>query len=90
MRTTVDMPDALYRTLKARAALIGVPLRELVQRLIEAGLRSTATTSPTQPTGHGPPPVIIPAKGKPIQAVSTSEFKQLDDLEDERRNARFA
>jgi len=32
-----ELPEELYRTLKARAALGGITLRELVQRLIEAG-----------------------------------------------------
>lgn len=35
MRTTVDIPDALYRDAKVQAALRGIPLRELV----EEGLR---------------------------------------------------
>src|SRR6516162_6776918 len=30
MRTTLDFPDDLYRSLKARAALSGVPVREIV------------------------------------------------------------
>jgi hypothetical protein len=39
MRTTVDLPDDLYRALKARAALSGTTMRELIRRLIEQGLR---------------------------------------------------
>ena len=35
MRTTVDLPDNLFREAKAQAALEGVPLRDL----IEAGVR---------------------------------------------------
>lgn len=35
MRTTVDIPDALYRDAKVQAALRGIPLRDLV----EEGLR---------------------------------------------------
>ncbi|MBI3926759.1 MAG: ribbon-helix-helix protein, CopG family [Armatimonadetes bacterium] len=33
MRTTIDLPDDLYRTLKARAALNRVTLRELIRRV---------------------------------------------------------
>jgi hypothetical protein len=36
MRTTVDIPDELYREAKARAALDGIRFRDL----IEAGLRA--------------------------------------------------
>ena len=35
MRTTVDLPDNLFREAKAQAALEGVPLRDL----IETGVR---------------------------------------------------
>ena len=38
MRTTIDLPDSLYRTLKARAALEGLPMKDLVRRLVERGL----------------------------------------------------
>jgi plasmid stability protein len=38
MRTTLDLPDELFRTLKARAALEGTTLKEIVQRLVRAGL----------------------------------------------------
>ena len=38
MRTTIDLPDELYRTLKTRAAISGVTLRELIRGLIVQGL----------------------------------------------------
>lgn len=38
MRTTIDIPDALYRELKAKAALEGLPMKYLVRRLVERGL----------------------------------------------------
>lgn len=38
MRTTIDLPDAAYRTLKARSALDGLPTQELLRRLVERGL----------------------------------------------------
>jgi hypothetical protein len=38
MRTTIDIPDALYRELKAKAALEGLPMKDLVRRLVEHGL----------------------------------------------------
>jgi hypothetical protein len=30
MRTTVDIPDAVYRQLKAKAALAGQPVKEVI------------------------------------------------------------
>jgi hypothetical protein len=38
MRTTVDIPDPLYRRLKAKAASRGCSVKELVLRGIEAEL----------------------------------------------------
>jgi len=35
-----EIPDAIHRALKARAAMEGVTIRELLTRLIAAGLES--------------------------------------------------
>jgi hypothetical protein len=39
MRTTLDIPEALFRHLKARAAIQGSTLRDLVVDLVEKGLQ---------------------------------------------------
>jgi hypothetical protein len=87
MRTTVDLPDELYRALKIRAASSGVTLRHLVERLVEQGLR--------QPSGAAgrpgePPPVIIPPRGVPIAAVPRAELARLEEEEDQAKHARSA
>jgi hypothetical protein len=38
MRTTVDIPDPIYRQLKSRAALQGCSVRQLILQGVEAGL----------------------------------------------------
>jgi hypothetical protein len=43
MRTSLDIPDPLFRHLKARAALEGSTLRDLVLNLVQLGLNSNAT-----------------------------------------------
>jgi hypothetical protein len=48
MRTTIDIPDELYRSLKARAALSGLPVQDVVTRLIDLGLRSVSSAAPTR------------------------------------------
>ncbi|HXG03045.1 MAG TPA: ribbon-helix-helix protein, CopG family [Candidatus Binatia bacterium] len=90
MRTTIDLPDDLYRALKARAALSGTTLRELVRRLVEQGLRQ-----PSAPPGPGasrrqPPPVIIQPTGRPIAALSRDRVRRLEEEEDEAKHARSA
>jgi hypothetical protein len=89
MRTTIDIPEDLYRTLKARAGLSGVTLRELVQRLIERGLRSS-TGGHAPRTRFDPPPVIIPPRGKPIPALPCAKLRRLEEKEDEAKHARSA
>jgi hypothetical protein len=41
MRTTVDIPDELFRRIKAQAALEGVSLREVVERALRLVLAPT-------------------------------------------------
>jgi hypothetical protein len=44
MRTSLDIPDPLFRHLKARAALEGSTLRDLVLNLLQLGLNSPASS----------------------------------------------
>lgn len=85
MRTTFELPDELYRTLKTRAAISGVTMRELVQRLIEQGLRepAVAPTSRERPD----PPVIVPATGRPI-SINPDDFRHLEEADDLERHDR--
>lgn len=47
MRTTVDIPDALYRELKSKAAKESRSVKELILRSVEGDLRSVATSKLT-------------------------------------------
>jgi hypothetical protein len=38
MRTTIDIPDALYRRLKARAAAEGKPAKALILKAVEQAM----------------------------------------------------
>lgn len=40
MRTTIDIPDALYRRLKARAAAEGQPAKALILKAVEQVLEA--------------------------------------------------
>lgn len=90
MRTTIDIPDELYRSLKARAALSGVPVREVVMHLIGLGLRSDPSASGARDRRHGMPPVAIPARGTPIAALSRADMARIEEIEDEAKHARSA
>jgi len=47
MRTTLDIPDPLFRHLKARAAIEGITLRELMLSLVARGMNAAADSVPT-------------------------------------------
>ena len=64
MRTTLDLPDPLFRQLKSRAALEGTTLKQLIREAIERGL-----SAPPGPAGEArersTPPKI--ALGRPLR-----------------------
>ncbi len=47
MRTTLDLPDELYREPKRRAAEEGVPLKRLVAELLRRALLAPGAAAPT-------------------------------------------
>jgi plasmid stability protein len=85
MRTTIDLPDDLYRTLKVRAGMSGLSLKQLVQQLIEQGMRSPRA-KPSEGR-HAPPPVIISPRGVAIPALSGEEIRRIEEEEDEAKHA---
>jgi hypothetical protein len=88
MRTTVDLPDGLYRQLKARAALGGLKVRELIARYLEQGLQSPLE-SPSGPP-RSEPPVAIKRTGRPIRALTRAQLRRLDEADEVARHARSA
>lgn len=81
MRTTIDMPDSLYRQLKARAAL-GRPVKDLVGMLLQRGLATTeAAASPAR--GRSALPTRAVASAFPLPAPSNAAlFELLDEAPD--------
>jgi len=84
MRTTIDLPDSLYREVKAQAALSGLTLKDLISRFVEAGLRREM---PYPPGGERSlPPVIREATtGRVIPALSREAIRRIEVAEDESR-----
>ena len=73
MRTTIDLPDALFRKTKALAALQGSSMKDLIIRAVE---RETATPQPKPRRGRLKLPVIKSWKGPKLD-LSNFDF---DDL----------
>ena len=82
MRTTLDLPDEIFRRLKAEAALRGYKLKELLALFIERGLNE----GPLPPAAQSPRPVYaIPiareADGTVTPALSNAQLQAILDDE---------
>jgi hypothetical protein len=81
VRTTLDLPDDLFRQVKAKAALEGATLKQTLTRYIESGLRQPARLS-GQPARRSPLPVV-PRRGKGVIPNLTAELQaRLEEEED--------
>ena len=63
MRTTLDLPDSLFRSLKARAAVDGKSLKDLFVEFAQQGL---ARREPAMQEPRSPFPVLVASGGKPM------------------------
>ena len=83
MRTTLDLPDSLFREVKARAAQNGMSLKDLLTRYVEAGLRSGAPDG-RKPRTRSLPPVAIRRDPSlpPTQARDNRALSELQAIED--------
>lgn len=83
MRTTLDLPDPLFRELKARAARQGVKMKELLAIFIEDGLRGRKSSA-SKATARSPIPIARRATGKPIRPLNNAQIAKIFDAEDAR------
>lgn len=92
MRTTIDLPDSVLRQAKARAALEGLTLKELITSYVVQGLQQGTGQSEAQPRQRSTPPMIArAATGTPIPALNADELAELEiqeDLEKHERSTR--
>ncbi len=79
MRTTLDLPDALFREVKAKAALEGVKLKDLLTRYVESGLRAPV---PEPPSGRSKLPVIKRRGKERIPSLTGERQAELEEKED--------
>jgi len=73
MRTTIDLPDALFRRMKAKAALEGTTVKEFVQRAVEREL----TSEPAKKSRRIKVPIIRGTTGNIIRPLSAEEIDEL-------------
>ena len=83
MRTTIDLPDPLFREVKTRAAREGMKLRELVIRYLETGLRGCGSGSDEAPAvSRTPLPIFRQPNGTVIPARTNAEIFEILAAED--------
>lgn len=58
MRTTIDLPDPLFRRIKTKAATEGTSLKALITRFVEQGLTERYQQSAHGRAARSPLPVI--------------------------------
>ena len=80
MRTSLDFPDPMFRHLKAKAALEGISMRELVLSLIEKGLSHESRSA--SPSPHQALPSISLGTPMPLAAERFSNAELASLLDD--------
>jgi hypothetical protein len=79
MRTTLDLPDELFRQVKAKAALEGTKLKDLLTRFVRSGLREPAQRSQSR---RSTLPVIKGRGKKAIPNLTSQRQAHLEEEED--------
>ena len=82
VRTTIDLPDPLYREVKTRAVQQGVKLKDLVKTYIEAGLRGKSVTVSAVPRGTLPVAITRNSDNPQTAALTNRELNALLDEQD--------
>lgn len=75
MRTTLDLPDPLFRDLKIKAAQEGVSLKELLQRFVEKCLYEKP--APTPKPVRSPLPTPLSSRGGPPISLTNAEIEEI-------------
>lgn len=81
MRTTIDLPDELFRQAKAKAAIGGMKLKELITLYVEQGLKGSSPGSLSK-RQRSELPVARKATGRTIPALTNLEIQRLLDEEE--------
>lgn len=82
MRTTIDLPDELFRQAKAKAALDGLKLKDLLASYVEQGLRGMPSPAAPRRRERSELPVARAATGRPLPALSNAEIHRILDEEE--------
>ena len=82
MRTTIELPDSLFREAKTRAVQTGVNFKDLVAQYIETGLRGQHAADHPLGREQVPLPVFRKTGGAAIPARSNAELFEILEREE--------
>jgi hypothetical protein len=82
MRTTLDLPDDLFREAKARAALEGMKLKDLIAEYVRQGLNTNPRGAFEKPRVRSEFPVLHGVGGPGMRLWTNAEAQELFDAED--------
>lgn len=82
MRTTIDLPDETFRQVKAKAALSGLKLKDLITLYVEQGLMGGPPSSSGPPRRRSELPVARAATGRTLPALTNAEIQRILDEEE--------
>jgi hypothetical protein len=78
MKTTLEIPDALFRRAKSKAAEEGIPLRQLVTEAVEEKLKVASTTGEKPWMKHLGKLKDLHKEAERINQVIEETFEQID------------
>lgn len=92
MRTTIDLPNELYREAKTRAVEEGMTFKALMISYIRSGLREPMAEADGRPVRRSPPPVAIrrEAGRERTPALSNAQLQELIDEAEVQLSRRLA
>jgi hypothetical protein len=84
MRTTIDLPEELFREAKTRAVQEGITFKDLMTGFIRYGLKGPQVAKSSVPMRRNPPPVAIrrTADHPRVPARSNRELNALLEKEE--------
>ena len=77
MRTTIDLPDPLFREAKTRAVQNGMKFKDLVAQYIEQGLHGQLADPEARRREQVSLPVFRKTSGAPIPTRSNAELFEI-------------
>ena len=87
MKTTLEIPDSLFKQVKARAALDGLKLKDLVSSALSAYLTKPKTNA-AEETKPCPFPLVRGKGGPLMKQMSNETIAKLEEEEDIERHRR--